>query len=95
MDANRLFQGIEEVVHENRQAGDVIDMGMRNDDVPNCLSLFWAEGQGDAAGVNRDAIIYYETCETLFQGGATGFVKRAVQELNLHWSVRKSSINSN
>jgi hypothetical protein len=41
---------------------------MRNDDIPDFLSLFRVESQRNTSGVNRDTFVYQKTGQTLFRG---------------------------
>ena len=71
MDANRLTQLPEYIIDEYWQAGDVIHVRMRDDDIADATLLRFVKRNADAAGIDRDAIIDHKACKALRETSAT------------------------
>src|SRR5213076_2471376 len=69
MYANGAVKETEKVVNENWQAGDVIHMRMRNDDIAHMVALPIGERDGEAASINRHAVVNQVTSQPLLLCG--------------------------
>src|SRR3954464_13647206 len=77
VNADRLMKITEQVINEDRQAGDVIHVGMRDNHVANALLLYIAQRNSDRAGVNCDAVVDDKASKALRGTGAAVGVERA------------------
>jgi hypothetical protein len=57
---------------------------MRENNIPDLATLIPCERDGYASGINRNAIVDYETSEVLLGRGAALAVDVAGQEFNFH-----------
>jgi hypothetical protein len=65
VDAHRLAQLSKQIIDEYRQARDVIHMRVRDDHIADSLLLRFSQGDANAAGIDRDAIIDHKASEAL------------------------------
>jgi hypothetical protein len=77
MNADWLFELAEKIVHKDRQTGDVIHVGMRDDDVADLAPLVIVQRNPDAARVDADAIVNQEAGQALRRIGAPVGIERA------------------
>jgi hypothetical protein len=76
VDAHRLVQRGIEIVDEDREAGDVVHVRVRNDDVPDFGPLFVCKSNRDASGIDRNTVVDQKAGQTLFLRCVTVSVKR-------------------
>src|SRR5439155_14770592 len=77
VDADRLFQLAEEFVNEYRQAGNMIHMRMRDDDIADGSALRFSRRNTNTTGVDGDAGVNNETRQPLRRINATMGIERA------------------
>src|SRR6185503_12764406 len=73
----RFLQTRIQIVDEDRQTCDVVHVRMRDDDVFDFGALLVGQRNGDATGVDGDAVVYQKTSQTLLQGCHASSVKGA------------------
>ena len=77
MNANRLFQFAKKIVDKDWQAGNVIHVRVRNDDVADLAALGIVKRNADAAGINSDALIDKEAGQALGRVSVPAGIERA------------------
>lgn len=55
--ANRPFEIRKQIVDEERQSRNVIEMGVRENDIANLPAVIVGGRESEAAGVDRDAVV--------------------------------------
>ena len=77
MNPDGLFQFAKQIVDKDRQAGNVIHVGMRHDYVAHRAALCFVQRNAEAAGVNRDAVVNQEASQALRRISVPAVIKRA------------------
>ena len=77
MNSDRLAKLAEEIVHEYREARNVVHVRVSDDDVPNRPLLRFAESDSDATGINGHAVVDDKASQALSGGRAALRIERA------------------
>jgi hypothetical protein len=75
VNANWLFQFGKQIVNIDWQTGDVIHVRMGYDHVSHGASLRFAQGDSDAAGIDRYPVVNHKASETLRGIGASAVIE--------------------
>ena len=73
---NGLLQFGKQVVNEDRQAGNVVHVWVRDNHIPHSSALSVSRRDADTAGIDRHTIVYEKAGQTLRRIRAAARIER-------------------